>query len=333
MNSAVFPPGLRGEHLSLEVTREAGDPEVFEVPWVDPGSLAWSGIGEPHYPGTTLALSTPTFDLHVPDDGAADHVVLLWRGFRETMVPDVDRLVEFAAEEGLLDRILVMDVTRSRGGSLGPYAMQRLQPRRFRTTFGNLRLSDVVLPFVEEKRADFARQDINDSGVPEIIDDGSWLMDWLETDVLAGLDSGDAYTNDVPFKSAHAPKDSDGILEPAPVHFRGPLVLISGPSGGSHLDQFVSIVVDNGLGAVVGMPPGGYSNTWEWEEVLHFPGTDRPVVRFMWNIGHSIRPNGEILEGNPAAVDEWIPLTADNVTVYYELLLGRALAHARGETR
>ena len=87
--------------------------------------------------------------------------------------------------------------------------------------------------------------------VPSPSDDGSWLMDWLETDVLAGLDSGDAYTNDVPFKSAHAPKDSDGILEPAPVHFRGPLVLISGPSGGSHLDQFVSIVVDNGLGAVV----------------------------------------------------------------------------------
>jgi hypothetical protein len=93
----------------------------------------------------------------------------------------------------------------------------------------------------------------------------------------------------------------------------------------------VSIIVDNDLGPVVGMPPGGYSNTWEWEEILTLPGTDRPLVGFMYSIGHSIRPNGEILEGNPAAVDEWIPLTAENVESYYPLLLERVLA-LMGET-
>ena len=97
--------------------------------------------------------------------------------------------------------------------------------------------------------------------------------------------------------------------------------MISGPNGGSHLDQFISIVVDNGLGPVVGMAPGGYSNTWEWEEVLTFADTDQPVVGFMYSIGHTIRPNGEVLEGNPAAVDEWIPLTAENVKEYYSILL------------
>jgi hypothetical protein len=51
----------------------------------------------------------------------------------------------------------------------------------------------------------------------------------------------------------------------------------------------------------------------------------------MYSIGHSIRPNGEILEGNPAAVDEWIPLTAENVESYYPLLLERVLA-LMGET-
>jgi len=80
------------------------------------------------------------------------------------------------------------------------------------------------------------------------------------------------------------------------------------------------------LGPVVGMPPGGYSNTWEWEEVLSFPGTDQPVVAFMWNIGHTIRPNGEIAEGNPVAVDEWIPLTSANVQTYYSEMLERVLA-------
>ncbi len=45
----------------------------------------------------------------------------------------------------------------------------------------------------------------------------------------------------------------------------------------------------------------------------------------MWSIGHTIRPNGEILEGNPAPVDEWIPLTRENAAEYYPILLGRAL--------
>jgi hypothetical protein len=38
---------------------------------------------------------------------------------------------------------------------------------------------------------------------------------------------------------------------------------------------------------------------WEASEVLTFPGTDQPVVEFMWNVGRTLRPNGEILEGNP----------------------------------
>ena len=47
----------------------------------------------------------------------------------------------------------------------------------------------------------------------------------------------------------------------------------------------------------------------------------------MWSIGHTVRPNGEILEGNPAPVDEWIPLTAENFDRYYEVLYDRALAY------
>lgn len=324
VSSAVFPPALRPEELTLVVADGDGSEARYGLPWHEPGDLAWSGLSEPRYPGTRNVLSTPTYDFLVPVVPAG-HVVLVWYGFRETMVPDVDRLVEYAAANDLLDHTLVMDVTRSRGGSLGPYAMQRLQSRPFRTTFGNLRLSDVIQPFIDDKRAEAAEEGAMDSGVPEVIDDGTWLLDWLETDVAPALARGDAYSNAVPFKSAHAPRDSDGILEPGPVHFRGPIAIISGPSGGSHLDQFVSIISDNGLGPVAGMPPGGYSNTWEWEETLIFEPGGQPVVGFMWNIGHTLRPNGEVLEGNPVEVDEWIPLTADNVADYYGLLLDRAL--------
>lgn len=328
--TAVFPPSMRSRRLALDVRSADGSESSHTLEYVDPAALTWTGSGDPRYPGLTLERRTPTYDLLLPDDGA-DFLVLVWRGFRETMIEDVDALLELASEEGLLDHAVVVDVTRGRGGSLGPYAIQRLQPGPFKTTFGNLRVSDVIEPFVEEKRAEFAARDVNDGGVPETIDDGSWLLAWLEEDVMGAFTRGDAYTNAVPFKLAHAPRESDGLLRPAEVHFRGPIGIISGPQGGSHLDQFVSIIVDNDLGPVVGMPPGGYSNTWEWEEILTLPGTDRPLVGFMYSIGHSIRPNGEILEGNPAAVDEWIPLTAENVESYYPLLLERVLA-LMGET-
>jgi hypothetical protein len=83
--------------------------------------------------------------------------------------------------------------------------------------------------------------------------------------------------------------------------------------------------VDNRLGPVVGMTAGGYSNTWEWEETLTLPGSDRPVIGWMYDIGHTIRPNGEVLEGNPAAVDLHIPLTAEGYADYYARLLEAAL--------
>jgi hypothetical protein len=250
-----------------------------------------------------------------------------WYGFREFLVKDVDRLVEYASQHNLLDYALIWDGTRSRGGSKGAYAIQRLFPRSFKTTFGNVRISDITEAFVHHKRKEYVKGRMEDSGVKETIDDGTWQMDWLENDVMEAVREGKAYSNNVPFKLAHLPKDSDGILKPAEIHFQGPLVCLFGPHGGSHLDQFAAIVVDNELAHTIGMPTGGYSNTWQWEEILHFPISGRPVVKFMWSIGHTIRPNGEILEGNPAMVDEYIPVTRENYLAYYELLLSSAFQH------
>ena len=118
VSSAAFPPDLRPDELALVVAPPGGPPASYSMPFRDPGELSWTGLSQPRYPGTANALSTPTYDFLVPE-GPAGHVVLVWYGFRETMVADVDRLVEFAAEQALLDRTLVMDVTRSRGGSPG----------------------------------------------------------------------------------------------------------------------------------------------------------------------------------------------------------------------
>ena len=319
-NTALFPPEFRGETLELGLEKADGSTAEVSLPYFDADSLEWPGWAEPSYPGFSREWSTPTYDLYLPDDGRA-LVLLQWHRFEPSLVADVDRLLEFAQAEGFLDRAVIFDATRSGGGSLGAYAVQRIQPRPFKTTYGTLQISDVIEPFVADRQEAFQRRRVFDGDGPETIDDGSWLMDWLQNEVLEDLAAGREVTEPVPFKLAHAPKGSDGILQPTPVHFRGPLVVLSGPNGGSHLDQFISIVGDNELGPIIGMPPGGYSNTWEWEETLTFPGTDQPVVGFMWNIGHSIRPNGEILEGNPAAVTHPLPLTADNAGEYYRLLL------------
>ena len=55
--------------------------------------------------------------------------------------------------------------------------------------------------------------------------------------------------------------------------------------------------------------------------------------RFIRPLSVAFGPNGEILEGNPVQVDEWIPLTPENVESYYVTLLDRALAHAREASR
>lgn len=327
VRSALLPSNLRGgEQVTYVLERANGGRYEVRVPYLDPKEITWKGLGEPRYPAAFEPVySTETFDLH---RNAEDRVLLLrWHGFRETLVTDMDRLMADAQSNDWLGHDLIVDATRSRGGARGVEVLQRISAKPFRTTFGNLRLSDVIEPFVAEKRAEQAANGAKDAGISETMDGGSMLMDWLENDVLADLKAGRAYTANVPFKLAHLPKDSDGVARPASVHFTGKLVCLLGPHGGSHLDQFAAMVVDNELGHTIGMPTGGYSNTWEWTEVLELPGSGQPLASFMWSIGHTIRPNGEILEGNPAQVAERLPLSRDNATRYYELLVGRAMAH------
>ena len=243
-----------------------------------------------------------------------------------TLLKDVDSLINFSERKNMLGYNLILDLTYTRGGSRGAYVVQRLSPLPFKTTFGNLRLSDITLPFIEDMNKEYS--DVNSSGI-ETIDNGSNLLEWLNNDVKKGLAAGQLYSNNVPFKLAHLPKYSDGIINPAPKHFTGKMVCFMGPWGGSHLDQFSSIVSDNNLAYTIGMPTGGFSNTWEWTETLKFPNSRTPLVSFMWSIGHTIRPNGEVLEGNPAQMKDYVPVTRDNFLTYYEILFKKAYEYLK----
>ena len=307
------------------VTLQGADGRSYDltVPYLPADQIDWAGHDARRYDGFELVEKRTTFDLY-RHGGGRDVLIIAWHRFGHRLIEDMDWLMATAAENGWLDHDIIWDGTRSGGGSKGVYALQRLSPTPFKTTFGNLRISDITDDFVAAKVADIDTDAARDSGVTETVDAGQWLKDWLINDVTNAIRAGQAYTNNVPFKSAHLPKWSDGIARPADVHFTGRMVCLFLPNGGSHLDQFAAMVVDNKLCHAIGMPAGGYSNTWEWTEAVRFPISGRPVVRFMWNIGHTIRPNGQVLEGNPADVDEYIPVTRDNFADYYDILLTRA---------
>ncbi len=320
---SVVPPWLYRDELELELERQGGERYTVSLPYVDPSNISIPEAEENPYPGFTTALERFDFNVLLPDDDRPV-VILQWLDFEYELIQDIVDLMEFAEREGILNHTLVIDVTNSSGGARGAYAIQRLVSEPFKTTFGNVRLSDAGEAFIRRWSESVEPVD----PAPEIFglnESRSWLREWARTDATFDIAEGLEYTRPVPFKLAHLPKESDGILQPAPVHFTGPIAIIGGPRGGSHLDQFVSMFADNDLAYVVGMPTGGYSNTWEASEVLTLPGTDQPLVEFMWNIGHTLRPNGEILEGNAVTPDRYIPLTRENFRTYHQILLEAAL--------
>ena len=331
-----IPPEYYGERLTLELRSRAGQDYVVELPYLDRSEIKWEGHGEQEYPGFTQVPDIGTYEtytLYLPTDPNLRVVLLQWHGFRPDLLEAMDRLMEYAEQHGLLDHHLIVDNTRGGGGtgggrweqSRGAYGIRRLQPRPYRTTFGNLKVSDEMTRWTEE-----VIQQIRAERV--ISTQEGWLLAWLEEDVRQAIEEGRRYTNTVPHKVYAGPKWSDGIVEPASVHFRGPLTLWLSPSGGSHADQFAAIVRDNELGYTMGMPEGGYSSTWNTVTMLRFPTTGRPIVGYQWSLGHTIRPNGEILQYNPAEPHEYIPQTRDNYLEYYKNLLERTLRRTGGGT-
>ncbi len=329
--TGLLPPDMYGDHLELRLERVDNSIVEVSLQYVDPDSLDWTGDTRVRYPGFELAADRGAFDLYLSTEDK-DVIVIDWHRFNQYLVEDMNWLMEYARDNDLLDHDIVWDGTRSGGGSLGPYAIQRFSPKPFKTTFGNLRISDVIPEFIAERVDSYsAREPMLDAGTSETIDDGTWLIDWLTDDVQKAFDAGQEYTNNVPFKLAHAAKYSDGIIQPADVHFRGNMVCLMGPNGGSHLDQFYAIVTDNDLCTTIGMQTGGYSNTWEWDEEVRFPTTGEPVIRFMWNIGHTISPGGRIVEGDPSAIGDYIPLSRENFARYDQILLNSALNVLQGQ--
>ncbi len=348
------PPAFYRETLALELQDASGLTYSIDLPYLDPGSIRWQGHSQIRYAGFELVFQTSSYDLYEPTS-ELPVIILQWHRFAAT-VQDVDRLIDHAQANGLLSHHVIVDGTRGGGGRLGPYSLQRLQPRSFKTTFGNAKISDLTPNLIEyfveaAKRANSRPsrmtvpyepfppitpeqaaatphnlEDVAPGESIEAMDGGEWVADWWDTDVRRAMEAGQAYSSSVPWKSAMLPKWSDGILHPITPTFTGGITVWMSPYGGSQLDQFAAWFKDNELGYMLGMPAGGYSNTWNPSTVLRFPTTGRPIVEVSWTIGYGIRPNGEILQYNPAEVHEYIPVTRDNFARYYDILLERTLS-------
>ncbi|MEQ9440110.1 MAG: hypothetical protein RIG62_13740 [Cyclobacteriaceae bacterium] len=322
--STDLPPSFFKEQLTLTLERKGGKQYEITLPYLEEVSWQYGNFIR-DYPGYELAWEKESFQVYTPVEAENKTLLLWWYGFRGDLQEATDSLIVYAEKNNMLDYDLIIDAIDSRGGSQGAYALARLSPHAFKTTGGNLKLSDVTEEFIADYTQGYLAETTRmDGSGREAEDDGTWVMEWLHGPVIQGLTARQAYSNNTPFKCAHLPHYSDWIMQPAEKHFTGNMVVFLGPWGGSHLTQFAAMVIDNDLGYTMGMSDGGYSNTWEWEEDLVFPISKQPVVEFMWSIGHTIRPNGQIAEGNAPMVDEFIPVTRDNYLDYKKALLEKA---------
>ncbi len=331
--SEKLPVSFYKENLELVLERKSGKKYSVSLPYLQ--QVNWTyGRELRDYPGYQLAWKKESFWVYTPTDPANKSILLWWYGFRSDLQVASDSLVSFAAKNGFIDYDLIIDAIDSRGGSQGAYALARFTSHPFKTTGGNVKISDITAEFITRNVKEYLSGKRRMDGSEAESENDGWLIDWLTNDVLKAVEAGQEYSNNTPFKNAHLPAYSDWVLKPAPNHMKGRLVVFFGPWGGSHLDQFSAMIYDNGIGYTMGMPAGGYSNTWEWSETLVFPKSKKPVAEFMWNIGHTIRPNGEVLEGNPAPVNLYIPVTRDNYLNYRKMLLKKAqewLVEVRGK--
>ena len=270
----------------------------------------WDWAPSPLYPGFELVRAGRSFDIYLYN-GNRPILLLSWKNFGLHLRQELDQLMVLAQSRNWLDHQLIVDATESDGGQAAVYALQRLSGKPFKVTFGDVKFSDI-------SEALFAGKE-----------DQAQLHSWWREDLKAQIKEGQKYSKPVPFKLQFLPKDSDGVIQPSPVHFKGKMVVLTGPKAGSQVDQFAAMLKDNGLATLIGMPTGGYSNTWEWEELLSYPGTQQALVRFMWSVGNTLRPNGQILEGNSVEPNVLIPLSQHNFLEYKTLLLREALNYLK----
>lgn len=305
IKNALFAPSLYRPDNTVRYTlkRSNGTTYTVEMSYKEE-SYSFTGTGDRSLEGYTLLMQTVDVDMYVKyfDDNAI--VLLRWLDFEE-VASTSSKITQIAKENNLRQANVILDLSQSSGGSKAPDLVKILAQEPFQTTWGNVRIGD----YLDDFKLGFSGK----------------VREWLDTDVEIARSNKEEYAAKVPFKLQYFPKTSDGIMAPSSQHFQGKVVLITGSDTGSQVDQCAAMMIDNNIPqASIGMPCGGFSNTWEHESRINFPEGSDNFFDYAWNIGHTIRPNGEILEGNPALPQYLHLLTANNFKTYYDDMIQAA---------
>lgn len=307
-------------HLALTFETATGSAEI-SLPYAEPANFMLPRTTR--YAGWLRLAEWDSCRLYQAPDRAA--IALEWLGFGPRLCADVDALIAFCNDRDLRGHGLIFDATISRGGDYGGYLLRVLAKAKFRINLGDLRRSDAIPGIVEEVLAEddeaLGSGRLNHGQVAAT----GWRKRWLLDAVLPSLAEGGS-SPAVPFKCAHQPMEGDGWLEPAELGFTGAMVMLTMPFSGSHIDQVAAQIADNQMCiAHLGMPLGGFSKTWVGTEILQLPN-GQPLVAFQWSCGNTIRPNGEVLESNPATPDRPYPVTRANFQHHHGDMLDQACA-------
>ncbi len=98
-------------------------------------------------------------------------------------------------------------------------------------------------------------------------------------------------------------------------------IVLCGPATFSSGDMFVTIMKDNGIAKLAGMPSGAGDAPYRWK--LDYPLADGTKVSLRLTTAVSYRPNSDhvIIEGNPPAVDFPVYPTRENAGAFLEAVL------------
>jgi len=111
------------------------------------------------------------------------------------------------------------------------------------------------------------------------------------------LEAGRAVSSPVSFQCNARTCQTEFLVRPARARPPLPVALLIGPTCMSGCDQFAAMFADNSVGPVLGQPTRGASAPFRLPWPLPLAnGTSASVTL---NVGQTLRPNGEVLEGNP----------------------------------
>ncbi|MFI5347834.1 MAG: S41 family peptidase [Elusimicrobiota bacterium] len=195
---------------------------------------------------------------------------------------DVARLAEYLkSRNAAYDRLLV-DVRENGGGPIAQRLTELLARKPFRGTWSYAVFTPLLRRDKDFRAAAYRHPEAEKEA-----------MSLRELESGAERSSPHAFVCVTP---ACGPRDGDG--RPAETGLNYKTFLLIGPYCVSSCDQFAAVFVDNDLGESVGLPAQGASSPSRADKT--FKLADGEEFSITLSFGITFRPNGEILEGNPA---------------------------------